>query len=304
MINLFFVPGMFGSTIEFCIRNFSNEYQSKLENDLESYIRADGTLHSVTKELHLSSDKMPDVLTQYDSSSNAISTPIYPTQRKHFPEIIKTLYENSDFKNNKNVLLFADTLSAAELNLYFQYYKIATGDQHTGLKMGIDIFFDNRSNSITKWNPDATNWRELETWQLREWFSIFYTNWIQEWTESRQHIKVDFLSLSNVDFLYHTKDCLTRIFEHCNLTFNEKNIDNFINIWQNKQQYIVDSENLCRDIIANTMLQEDFAWDSTNIVQEAIIQKRLRDCGYGLKCWNLNKFPTNTEQLYNLLEKA
>ena len=284
---------MFGSTIEFCIRNFSNEYQSKLTNELESYIRVDGTLHSVTKELHLTSDKMPDILKQYGSSSTAISTPIYPTQRKHFPEIINTLYENSDFKNNKNVLLFADTLSAAELNLYFQYYKIATGSHDTGLKMGLGIFFNHRED-----------WQELDYWELREWFSIFYTNWIQEWTESRQHIKVDFLSLSNVDFLYHTKDCLTRIFEHCNLTFNEKNIDNFINIWQNKQQYIVDSENLCRDIIANTMLQEDFAWDSTNIVQEAIIQKRLRDCGYEIKCWNLNTFPTNTEQLYNLLEKA
>ena len=284
---------MFGSTIEFCIRNFSNEYQSKLTNELESYIRADGTLHSVTKELHLTSDKMPDILKQYGSSSTAISTPIYPTQRKHFPEIINTLYENSDFKNNKNVLLFADTLSAAELNLYFQYYKIATGSHDTGLKMGLGIFFNHRED-----------WQELDYWELREWFSIFYTNWIQEWTESYQNVQKDFLTVSNVDFLYHPKQCLERIFEHCELTFNQKDIDKFVKMWQNKQQYIINSENLCRDIIANTIEQLDFSWESTNIVQEAIIQKRLRDCGYEIKCWNLNTFPTNTEQLYNLLEKA
>ena len=284
---------MFGSTIEFCIRNFSNEYQSKLTNELESYIRADGTLHSVTKELHLTSDKMPDILKQYGSSSTAISTPIYPTQRKHFPEIINTLYENSDFKNNKNVLLFADTLSAAELNLYFQYYKIATGSHDTGLKMGLGIFFNHRED-----------WQELDYWELREWFSIFYTNWIQEWTESYQNVQKDFLTVSNVDFLYHPKQCLERIFEHCELTFNQKDIDKFVKMWQNKQQYIINNENLCRDIIANTIEQLDFSWESTNIVQEAIIQKRLRDCGYEIKCWNLNTFPTNTEQLYNLLEKA
>lgn len=293
MINIFFVPGMFGSTIEFCIRNFSNEYQSKLTNELESYIRVDGTLHSVTKELHLTSDKMPDILKQYGSSSTAISTPIYPTQRKHFPEIINTLYENSDFKNNKNVLLFADTLSAAELNLYFQYYKIATGSHDTGLKMGLGIFFNHRED-----------WQELDYWELREWFSIFYTNWIQEWTESYQNVQKDFLTVSNVDFLYHPKQCLERIFEHCELTFNQKDIDKFVKMWQNKQQYIINNENLCRDIIANTIEQLDFSWESTNIVQEAIIQKRLRDCGYEIKCWNLNTFPTNTEQLYNLLEKA
>lgn len=284
---------MFGSTIEFCIRNFSNEYQSKLTNELESYIRADGTLHSVTKELHLTSDKMPDILKQYGSSSTAISTPIYPTQRKHFPEIINTLYENSDFKNNKNVLLFADSVSAAELNLYFQYYKIATGSHDTGLKMGLGIFFNHRED-----------WQELDYWELREWFSIFYTNWIQEWTESYQNVQKDFLTVSNVDFLYHPKQCLERIFEHCELTFNQKDIDKFVKMWQNKQQYIINSENLCRDIIANTIEQLDFSWESTNIVQEAIIQKRLRDCGYEIKCWNLNTFPTNTEQLYNLLEKA
>ena len=284
---------MFGSTIEFCIRNFSNEYQSKLTNELESYIRADGTLHSVTKELHLTSDKMPDILKQYGSSSTAISTPIYPTQRKHFPEIINTLYENSDFKNNKNVLLFADSVSAAELNLYFQYYKIATGSHDTGLKMGLGIFFNHRED-----------WQELDYWELREWFSIFYTNWIQEWTESYQNVQKDFLTVSNVDFLYHPKQCLERIFEHCELTFNQKDIDKFVKMWQNKQQYIINNENLCRDIIANTIEQLDFSWESTNIVQEAIIQKRLRDCGYEIKCWNLNTFPTNTEQLYNLLEKA
>lgn len=284
---------MFGSTIEFCIRNFSNEYQSKLNNELESYIRSDGTLHSVQKELHLTTDKMYDIFAQYGSSSNKISTPIYPTENQHFSEIVKYLYTNSDFSLNKNVLLYADSLSAAELNLYFQYHKIVTGAPNTGLNMGLGIFFNHRKD-----------WKDLEHWELREWFSMFYTGFIQEWTESYQSVQKDFLTVSNVDFLYHTKQCLERIFEHCELTFNQKDIDNFVKIWQNKQQYIVNSENLCRDIIANTVDQNDFSWESTNIVQEAIVQKRLRDCGYELKCWNLNTFPNNTEQLYNLLEKA
>ena len=293
MINIFFVPGMFGSTIEFCIRNFSNEYQSKMSNELESYIRSDGTLHSVKKELHLPSDKMYDLLNQHNSSSNTIVTAIYPTENNHFLEIIQKLYTNSDFQQNKNVLLYADSLSAAELNLYFQYYKIATGDPTTGLQMGLGIFFNSRKD-----------WQDLELWELREWFSIFYSGWIQEWTESYCSIESDFLSLSNVDFLYHPKQCLEQIFKHCELTFNEKDIDKFVKMWQNKQQYIIDNENLCRDIIANTIDQVSFSWQHTNIIQEAIIQKRLRDCGYEIKCWNLNTFPTNTEQLYNLLEKV
>jgi hypothetical protein len=39
------------------------------------------------------------------------------------------------------------------------------------------------------------------------------------------------------------------------------------------------------------------------LLSEAMIQKKLRDNGYELKCFELDTFPTDSIQLYRLMEK-
>lgn len=297
MINIFFVPGMFGSTIEFCIQNFTVDYQSNLDQ-LENYIQDDGSLHSFDKQFHPTSTDLYKQLVTLNTNSKDINTPIYPTVDKHFPELLDLLKTNQDFVKNKNILLHAKDFSAAELNMFFQYEKISVG-----LTSGLDIFFHS-NNSLKQWNAEYYHWSELETWELREWFSIFYPDWIKEWVDSKDYTNSEFLCISNIDFLCNTKDELYKIFDYCNLTPNNNNLDNFVKIWQNKQQYILDQKEFCNDIVLNTINNKKQYWNKLNFIQEAVIQKKLRDAGYELRCWKLNKFPNNTEELYNLLEKA
>lgn len=297
MINIFFVPGMFGSTIEFCITNFTLEYQSKLDS-LESYIQSDGSLHSFSKHFHPTSTDLYKQLASVDFDTNTINTPIYPTTDKHFPDLLKLLQGNKNFAKNKNILLHSSDFSAAELNMFFQYEKIAVG-----LQLGLDIFFHS-NNSLRQWNSKYNHWSELETWELREWFSIFYPGWIQEWIDSKEAVDDTFLPISNTEFLHNTKHNLYKIFEHCGLTPNQNNIDNFIEIWHNKQNYIIKQQEFCNNVVEKTINNEYQCWDKLNFIQEAVIQKKLKDNGYEIRCWNLNIFPTNTEQLHNLLEKV
>lgn len=297
MINIFFVPGMFGSTIEFCITNFTNDYQSK-PGSPDSYIQDDGSLHSFSKRFHPTSTDLYKELASADIDAKRINTPIYPTTDKHFPELLELLKDNKSFAKNKNILLYATNFSAAELNMFFQFEKIAIG-----LKLGLDIFFHS-NNSLKQWNSKYSHWSELETWELREWFSIFYPGWLQEWIDSKNSIDDSFLSISNTDFLYNTKHELYKIFEYCNLTPNQNNIDNFIKMWYNKQKYIINQQEFCNHVVNNTISNKYQNWNKLNFIQEAVIQKKLRDAGYEIRCWNLNTFPTNTEELYNLLEKA
>lgn len=286
---------MFGSTIEFCIRNFTVDYQTNL-NNLESYILDDGSLHSFRKQFHpMSADLYKQLL---HLNTNSINTPIYPTVDKHFPELLELLKNNQNFLKNKNILLHAEDFSAAELNMFFQYEKIAIG-----LKSGLDIFFHS-DNSLRQWNSKYNHWSDLDPWELREWFSIFYPSWIQEWIDSIQCIDNNFLSISNLDFLQNTKNELYKIFEYCNLTPNYNDLDNFLKIWQNKQNYIVEKHKLCDEIVNNSINNKFQSWNKLNFLQEAVIQKKLRDQGYEIRCWNLNEFPNNTEMLYNLLEKG
>ena len=297
MINIFFVPGMFGSTIEFCITNFTHDYQSK-PGSPNSYIQDDGSLHSYSKQFHPTSTDLYKQLASVNTNAKVINTPIYPTVDKHFPELLELLKGNKSFAKNKNILLYATNFSAAELNMFFQYEKIAIG-----LKLGLDIFFHS-NDSLKQWNSKYSHWSELETWELREWFSIFYPGWLQEWIDSKNSIDDNFLSISNTDFLYNTKRELYKIFKHCGLTPRQNNIDNFIKMWHNKQKYIINQQEFCNNAVENTINNKYQHWNTLNFIQEAVIQKKLRDKGYEMRCWNLNQFPNNTEQLHNLLEKV
>jgi hypothetical protein len=48
MICVFFVPGMFGSTVEYVLRAFTNE----LDN-IDAEILSDGSMHSFKTQMHL-----------------------------------------------------------------------------------------------------------------------------------------------------------------------------------------------------------------------------------------------------------
>ena len=286
---------MFGSTIEFCIRNFTVEYQSGLKH-LENYIENDGSLHSFQKQFHPTSTDLYKQLASLSTNPKNINTPIYPTVDKHFPDLIDLLKTNQDFLKNKNILLHAKDFSAAELNMFFQYEKISIG-----LNSGLDIFFYS-NKSLKQWNAKYTHWSELERWELREWFSIFYPDWIREWIDSKNYANDQFMCVANTDFLHNASNELKKIFDYCNLTINDNDLDNFVKIWQSKQQYILDQKEFCNNIVLNTISDRWQSWNKLNFIQEAVIQKKLRDTGYELRCWDLNEFPNNTEKLHSLLE--
>lgn len=61
---------------------------------------------------------------------------------------------------------------------------------------------------------------------------------------------------------------------------------------------------LCNQIVESIITNEYFDWSATALtfIDEAMIQKLLRDAGVQLRCYNLNIFPTNTKDFLPLLE--
>lgn len=286
MIHVFFVPGMFGSTIEYLLRNFTEEYTG-----VEGKILADGSMHSFVKEFHPL--KICD-LNRYQYQDNTIATPQYPFQQAHLDEILNHYVKNA---TDHYILMYANDLKSAELNCLFQYHKIAFGAQD---KKGLRIFCNGLNASA--WNPNYGSWQDMKTWELREWFSIFYPTWVSEWINSKNLVDSNWLSIQNIDVLYNTKNTFSNIIDHCQLTTN-KDLTDFANTWRQAQQYIIDEFNLLDQIINDTLSQKNSKWDTINIIAESIVQQRLRALGYEIRCHNLNTFPTDTETLYNLLEK-
>jgi len=292
MIHVFFVPGMFGSTLEYVLRNYSNEYTS-----VNADVLPDGSMHGFKKECHLTSQLAID--SQLKSiNHDSITVPVYPFQTLHLPEILKkyTEYINS---GSREILVHAVNTRDAELNMLFQYHKIATGSY----QLGLDIFCSGNEHNITNWNTGYKHWSEMQPWQLREWISLFYVAWVQEWIESQHQVGADFYKVSNIEILENLPRVVRNMLQHCDLT-ESPGLDDFAVHWRGKQQYIMDEFDLLDRVIECTINNVPFSWGTANIIAEAIVQQRLRANGYEIRCDGLDVFPTDSTTLYNLLEKC
>ena len=227
-----------------------------------------------------------------------ISTPPYPFKEHCFPEIVQAFLNNQLL--DQTIVLYADSLRAAELNILFQYHKIAFGKN---LKLGLELFCHTNTHNLVNWNQRYTHWTQMQAWELREWFSLFYVPWVQEWIDSQYQAPDTFLKVRNTDMLYDTKNTCRHIFKFLDLT-ETGDLDSFINQWAKKQQYIVDEFNLLDQICKHTVDNTDFTWDPINIIAEAIVQQRLRALGYEIRCNGLNTFPIDSKLLYSLLERC
>jgi len=291
MIHVFFVPGMFGSTIEYITRSYSDELTPVVGS-----ILADGSMHSFKKLAHFKDIKHID---DFFNTNNAIdvTTPYYPFRQHKLPEILEHFSQNNT-TDHACILMYADSVRSAELNMLFQYHKISVG-----LNMGLDIFCHGNENNIISWDPTYSHWSQMKHWQLREWISLFYKPWVQEWIVSVQQVSQQFLTIKNTDFLFNSIATANKIFDHCNLTQKLK-LNEFLNQWRLAQQYVVDEFDLLDRIVDCTISKQPLEWQSVNIISEAIVQQRLRAKGYEIRCDGLDIFPTDAIMFNTLLEKV
>lgn len=292
MINIFFVPGMFGSTIEYVLR-YNN---TKLDT---TKILSDGSMHSYKHQAHLATgQQLADNLHKIYHENSLISTIIYPFSDMSLDQI---LLQITDVKKCKNILVHAENIVDSELNLLFQYYKILAGTQ---VHLGNTIFNNpNESKDVKQWNIAYTCTNDMCPWEYREWFSIFYPSWTSEWIDSKSVVNDSFLKISNAQFLHNTLDTMSLIMDYCEYDVVENNVNNFILSWKNSQRYILDKFNVLNEIVDATITNSPYNWQPLSIIEEAIVQQRLRYHGFELQCDGLDIFPSDAINLNRLMYK-
>ena len=281
---------MFGSTIEYSLRNFTEELIP-----VTGQILNDGSMHSFKKQAHpVGQASLDRLLLSLDSAD--IITCLYPFTKSSLEEIVQTLQV---VNNLKCVIMFANTPHDAELNLLFQYFKISTGSKFNS---GLGMFF-NHTNNAKKWNAQYNSWKDMQSWEMRELFSLNYPVWISNWHNNLVQPSNDLIKISTREFLNTTATAIHKIINHCGLT-PKKGIDEFANVWQSKQQYILDEFELLDHIVESAVSNQSFTWSPVCFISEGIIQKRLRSKGFELQCDGLNMFPTDSKSLHKLLYKC
>lgn len=295
MIIIPFSPGSFGSLVEYCIREFSVEFKNlRPISFLGNPIKDDGSVHRYKKLNHpVNKNELKSAI----QTSSEILTPIYPMKDIKSNEIIKFI--NLFKKSTDTILLIKiSNYKWAEINFLFKWYKIWKGLNFSHTIIHNDV--EKIKSLVTKWNSEYKTFDDFKTWEFREFLSLYYYDFIKNDIIDESIPS----SITNEEIITNTHSTILKVFDLCNLTIDRpEELKEFINYWRDKQQYVLNEYYLIDDIVNNTIDNKSFSWNLICLFSEAIVQKRLRDSGYELKCYDLNEFPTNAKQLNQLLEK-
>jgi len=223
-------------------------------------------------------------------------------QKNDYAKLINSVIE-SDIKvvyismNRHNILYTCQNRSLGRL-----YFEEKRPDSMSELLNHIDqLFF---ADSIDQWTrAGLTN-----TWDLRERLALctrpFDTTRIMEDLEinrSRQYCLIDAQSL-----WYNGTHVMKKIMDFLNLAINETAWTQWVDIyytWQQLQLKILNFDLEFEHIMNSIVNNWYYEIGSLTFEQEVIIQHCLiYQHGLNLRTWQLEKFPSNTQDLHKLLE--
>ena len=281
MVVILFPAGAFGSTMEYALRNFSNELQS-----IEANILDTGSMHSYKKEFH------PTTIDDLSQIENwAIATPVYPGHDYLDPVTTVQKITEKISAEQKLILIHFDTPEQVYRNYLFAYYKVT------------DFLDKVLKNKPLIWNSAYTCVSDMQIYELREALSFLLDN-TDNYLQIPAHARDNWLCVTPDDIVYNFKNTVITMLDYCNLTLNSLgDIDNFYLKWFEKQQYIV-NEFQTIQMILKSLQGQSCQWSSLSIMGEAIIQYILRKQGIEIACYGLNQFPTSTEELKRVMIKG
>ena len=163
------------------------------------------------------------------------------------------------------------------------------------------------SKIYSNWAVADTPIAEIPTWIRREFLSFYLmpawhdqVEWyhLDTWTHPRSH------NVLIKDLLYNFESVMSQLQNQFDLEFvrpisdllpyHEKNLQ--LQTHKNQDQ-------LCKNIVDSIVSNIDFDWcdQVLPLASEAYIQWQLRNLGYEMRCHELDKFPTNSVHLKELL---
>lgn len=287
MICILFPPGGFGSTIEYCIREFSLEFDS-----INAEVSADGSMHDFKKQYH------PSLLYEYQSIKDCtedIITPVYPNFQTTPLECVELVISQLK-KDDKVIFVTFPDLYQSERNFFFAYHKIYVYKNSMFRKI-------NELKVYKNWNSKYNSAADMQIWEQREVLAMEFDQTFVNHIVPKNIVGNDCLCITPSDILDNFESTIRKIMEFLNLTFVDANFIDFKNKWLDKQKYILNGHSLVENIVHNTISNKEFCWDKLDLAYEAFVQYRLKRMGFDLRCFDLNTFPTNSLELHKLLDQ-
>lgn len=159
------------------------------------------------------------------------------------------------------------------------------------------------NNLYSNWDiPPNTKFKDINRWIQREFLSFYYFTaceslyeWDTEITSLVKHPNLHVVSVN--DLLYNFEDTIVKLADFCEIEHT-----NLPNVLKLHSRMISLQEHISKDVICHNIIDAFFndsfyEFNSLSVVDEAWIQKKLRENGYEIQCDKLDIFPTNTLDL-------
>lgn len=232
---------------------------------------------------------------------------------KHFNQVVvihpsvttKLWYENSRYqKVNITTNLYYSKFEPLGYTADQLKWSLLT-DFNEKIKLSLQLDFGD--SIAAHWGKKSVY--ELELWELRELMSIY---WFAEgrdqgkltcWQQLKDNFtQIKFISLDTLR--ENTVQTIVDILEFFSISnYSVEEIQDIISDWKPLQIHMNKDTDV--DAIVNSLIDKtEYCWKdvSLTILDEAFIQYNLRLLGINIKCFNLNQFPTSTQEFFSLLE--
>jgi hypothetical protein len=153
--------------------------------------------------------------------------------------------------------------------------------------------------------PPNTAIQDIPVWIQREFLSLYFMPaWYDqvEWYHPDCWQNPRCCTITVRDLLNNFEKTLQKISLFCNieyvqpvqdlLPFHEQNL---------KNQTYLHHDAICTGIISAVTNNQNLSWEPLSLPSESWIQWQLRNLGYEIQCHGLDKFPTNSVHLHELL---
>lgn len=191
------------------------------------------------------------------------------------------------------------------------YIAINTQDEKDIVVLNMDkkikayrTHLDVPTSVFQRWKRDATAISDLEDWEFRELFSLYYFPMIDSLCSPIGTISPDALTINIDEILYGDVDLLVKkMFSFCNIPLR----DDVVPHMQKEHARMLELQQSIKELAIiketiNACLEgREIEIPPISLVAQAIIQKRLRDQGVELRCYGLNNWPKTSSELIKLL---
>ena len=268
-----YVPKTFGNTFDYLLRKLSKEY--------------------ATPEKKSEVLKIPEYLFSTSTNPNVIISEIMTPETQNNRII---LMGTNDFKSIRD----AEISLLSNWYCRYLYHDYFTWQRSSNAASLIETD-ELTIKDIQQWNSVYTGINQLQKWELREWYSIFYYNALKEQIHTGEEVFNEdegYLKLTWEDCVNDFTASFIKTADYCDLTLTNKP-----KLQTDYALFIKEKSDLLDVIIESTMNKEMFEWGQLTWLEESILQSRFLELGYLIKCEGLNEFPENSLELYNLLEE-